>query len=351
MRKQKWIFIIALTIAWIGCKDDPINNGDDIPKGLPGNVVNAIYITDDGLVYFATDKGIASFDGTDWDVYYSNPKVTTDAIHDMDFEVSAYGPEFWLGTNKGVNVVSLPIDATSGATMYTKENTQTLFPGQPGLLGDSVFAVKVDQNNMRWYGTNQGLSVFRGNKWPSVNYGSHYRANFFLNNRITSIDSANDTVYIGTMGGGIARVVTTNPDAISGASPYEIPWSMLPSDNILSVYIDAHNKWFGSDDGLAKHFGDEAKDNWFLYYDSEGLVNNYVQAINKDLDGNMWFGTQGGVSKYDGTNFTNYTTQQGLIGNNVFCIAIDKDGTIWFGTDNGASHFDGTTFTNYQAEN
>jgi ligand-binding sensor domain-containing protein len=349
MKKTLGYLLTAMIFAFSGCDDNNDDNGNGLPAGLPGNKVSAIYITDDGLRYFATDKGIASFDGTEWTVYADNPKVTTGIIHDMDFELSAYGPEFWLGTNSGVNVVTLPIDATSGATTYTKENTQELFPGQPGLLGDSIFAVRVDRNNVRWYGTQEGLSAFSGNKWPQINMHGHYYANFFKINRVTSMDYSNDTVYIGTMGGGVARMVVNGPDAISGASPYEVPWSAIPSTNILAVFIDGNSQWYGSDDGLARHDGTQAMENWNLFYEEDGLVNNYVQSINKDLDGNLWFGTRGGVSKFDGATWTNYTAADGLVNNDVLCITIDKDGSVWFGTGNGASHYDGGTFTNYQA--
>lgn len=344
---KRFLFIPALMCLLIACQDDdPV----EIPEGLPDNYVSAIYVYEDGTKYFATARGLASFDGNEWVVYHENPKVTTEAIHDMDFELSPYGPEFWLATNKGINVATIPIDATSGATTYTSSNTQTLFPGQPGLVGDSVFVVRVDDKNIRWYGTHEGLSAFQGNQWPEINLNNHYRTNFFINNRITSIDFANDTIYIGTRGGGVARMVASSADAITGASPYEIPWSMIPSNNILAVFTDGSTQWYGSDEGLAKHVGIEAKENWTLYFTSDGLVSNYVQAINKDLAGNMWFGTNAGVSKFDGANWTSYTENDGLVGNNVLCMAIDLDGTIWFGTDQGVSHFDGTTWTSYQAD-
>lgn len=43
-------------------------------------------------------------------------------------------------------------------------------------------------------------------------------------------------------------------------------------------------------------------------------------------------GTHGGVSKFDGKSFTNYTTTQGLVGNNVMRIIQDKAGNLWFAT-------------------
>ncbi len=40
----------------------------------------------------------------------------------------------------------------------------------------------------------------------------------------------------------------------------------------------------------------------------------------------------GGVSKFDGTNWTTYTTTDGLAFNFVNAIAIDAQGNKWFGT-------------------
>ncbi len=45
--------------------------------------------------------------------------------------------------------------------------------------------------------------------------------------------------------------------------------------------------------------------------------------------------------------FKNFTTDQGLPSPEVHCILQDSDGYMWFGTDNGVSKFDGYTFINY----
>ena len=51
----------------------------------------------------------------------------------------------------------------------------------------------------------------------------------------------------------------------------------------------------------------------------------------------MWFGTNHGVSHFDGKNFVNYTRADGLLGDNVYAIAIDPQGAVWFGTRGGVS--------------
>lgn len=42
-----------------------------------------------------------------------------------------------------------------------------------------------------------------------------------------------------------------------------------------------------------------------------------------------------------GQTFTNYTTADGLVDNNVLCATSQGSGVMWFGTQNGISKFDG----------
>lgn len=65
-----------------------------------------------------------------------------------------------------------------------------------------------------------------------------------------------------------------------------------------------------------------------------------------DKEGNLWFGTTGeGVYRYDGKSFTNFTAKDGLSDNTVWSILEDKIGNIWFGTDDGVCRYDGKTIT------
>ncbi len=86
----------------------------------------------------------------------------------------------------------------------------------------------------------------------------------------------------------------------------------------------------------------------FKFFDiAQGLSSSYISSMLQDQGGNIWFGTKGGgVSKYDGTDFMNFSEKQGLPNNFVVCMAEDKNGDLWFGTDGGGvCKYDGNNFT------
>nr|WP_294898044.1 two-component regulator propeller domain-containing protein [uncultured Pedobacter sp.] len=70
-----------------------------------------------------------------------------------------------------------------------------------------------------------------------------------------------------------------------------------------------------------------------------GLVNNEVTAIHQDKYGFLWFGTRGGLNRYDGYDFNllRYNPKSGnnLTSQAVEAIAEDKNYTLWIGTKNG----------------
>lgn len=70
----------------------------------------------------------------------------------------------------------------------------------------------------------------------------------------------------------------------------------------------------------------------FIYYDMEkGLVQNQVQSITQDDDGNLWIGTIAGLSRFDGTRWKSYTKNHGLAEDWITCSYKDQKGNLWFG--------------------
>jgi signal transduction histidine kinase/ligand-binding sensor domain-containing protein/DNA-binding response OmpR family regulator len=72
----------------------------------------------------------------------------------------------------------------------------------------------------------------------------------------------------------------------------------------------------------------------------DGLSSNTVNAIIKDRYGLLWFGTEDGLDKFDGTNFTIYRHKPGdstsLQANEILALHQDKAGNLWIGTSGGS---------------
>ena len=71
----------------------------------------------------------------------------------------------------------------------------------------------------------------------------------------------------------------------------------------------------------------------------KGLSQNTIHCILQDKQGFMWFGTEDGLDRYDGYNFTVFKNdpreQNSIPDNFIWTIYEDNSGTIWVGTNNG----------------
>ncbi|WP_440998412.1 two-component regulator propeller domain-containing protein [Fodinibius sp. SL11] len=72
------------------------------------------------------------------------------------------------------------------------------------------------------------------------------------------------------------------------------------------------------------------------YSVSNGLPQAQVHDITQTQDGYIWMATYGGgLAKFDGTEFTNYTMKEGLKDNLVEALLVDSNDNLWVATDKG----------------
>jgi len=83
-----------------------------------------------------------------------------------------------------------------------------------------------------------------------------------------------------------------------------------------------------------------------VYGRNNGLMSNYIMAIEEDRDGIIWLGTNGGgvTSITPDGEVNTYTISEDASGELFFNITIDKDNIKWLSTNIGVFRFDGKEF-------
>lgn len=84
-------------------------------------------------------------------------------------------------------------------------------------------------------------------------------------------------------------------------------------------------------------FSSKAQQYSFISFSTpEGLPQSQVNSITQDKDGYLWVGTFGGLSKFNGRNFVNYSVSDGLLNNRVHSLSY-IDSQLFVGHNNGIS--------------
>ncbi len=112
----------------------------------------------------------------------------------------------------------------------------------------------------------------------------------------------------------------------------------LASNTIRSIVQDRNEFiWFGTDNGLCRFDGTVFKNFKNIPGDTTSIGNNYIYSLFEDSQGVFWVGTDEGVYNYHSRNetfsfFSDRTNNGTQISSHVSGIAEDKMGNIWFST-------------------
>ncbi len=143
-------------------------------------------------------------------------------------------------------------------------------------------------------------------------------------------------------------------DALCGSQPFRFFGisDTLPSQSISSIAQDSHGfLWFGSQGGLIRYDGIE----YTLYpsvpFSDNTLSSNLIQTIRIGRDDSVWIGTYSGLDRFDPETgrFRNYH-----VGNDVVAsLLIDSSDRLWAGTLDGLACLNpgSPSFVSYRSEN
>ncbi len=119
----------------------------------------------------------------------------------------------------------------------------------------------------------------------------------------------------------------------------------LSSNHITCIYEDDEGFiWFGTDEGLNLYNGEEIIVFKNDKNDSTSLHHNVIRSVvSEPVTGNLWIGTQRGVSYFDKSTYSftrKFHDQSNSIDNNVFTLAFDDENRLWIGTYVGLFCYD-----------
>ncbi len=238
----------------------------------------------------------------------------------------------------------------------TKTSAWPSYTTASGLAGNYINAIAIDGNNNIWFGTNYGVTEFDGTHWTT--YNKTNTQNGLFNNIVHTIAiDPNGNLWFGTTRGltefngswsttfplDTLHEIHSNTDTINGKDTIiKIPYPRVDTLSIYSIAIDnAGVKWVATNFGISKFDGTQ----WTNFIDTvvkPDTLRSY--GISIDAEGNKWFGTIYGVAVAVYQNKTDtiqkfYTTNDSLVNNGVSCIEIDAQGNKWIGTDGGVSEY------------
>ncbi len=342
----------------------------DVPDGMKGKGISKIFQSIDGAMWFGAKNVIARYNKEEWSVFSVKRGPMNSVVNTIYQRTNG---EIWFGTESGLwkfNDLQEGDNSTAPQFVYMGiERTGRTEKG--GMM--FVLSIHETYDGSLWFGTFLGLYRYNEGNWQSVveNMGAAEGGTSAI------CEASNGDFWFGTVGSGLVRYHNGRwypRYLISGTIIYLYEskdrslWVSLYNngvfrykDQTLTKYNKANglasnsawftyqtrdgSLWFGGDGGVSKYAGGK----WETFTDKEGLPGNTVLSMCETSDGSLWFGTTVGVSRYRNGEHHTYDTRDGLGANTVQCIfeplpttsTSRKSKSVWFGTrGNGASQFD-----------
>jgi ligand-binding sensor domain-containing protein/serine phosphatase RsbU (regulator of sigma subunit) len=251
--------------------------------GMLSNSADVSMTSSNDLLYLGTYNGLSIYDGLSLKSYNYDHGLPNAFIGELFEDSKGY---IWIGYGG------------KGLVKWKDGNVVDYFTTKEGLISDQINALAEDRNGNILIGTSHGLSVYNGEKFKNYNF-----TNGLGNGSITDIKVFGNKTWIAC---GNRTKTTGGAYAIGGGL------SIFNGENFKSIDLSKfHN------------FNQES---------------STCTVIEKDFLGNIWIGTfGGGLLKYDGTSFEQFTTNDGLPSNYIRDILVDEHG-LWICTVNGLAN-------------
>lgn len=344
---------------WIGTWGGGLNRfnrktetADKMDLTIPGifttdnQIILTIQEDPSGLLWVGTDgAGVFKMD--------LNPKkffgigYKSDLLGGNTHVLSVYVDPFkklWLST-KG------------GGIQYSSDNKvfhKLLIKGPRFLAaGDNPFECRafIQEGDNLWLGTNKGLIRLKNKESVPGKYEIFTTDTADINSisgrKINAlVKDSSGRIWVGTQENGLCY--------ISGYDRYNKPLfkkyfpaygkkGALQNERVSCMLVDSKKRlWIGTYKGL--HLYNPVRDD-FIFFIKTGDLNysisdNTILCLAEDKSGNIWAGTQYGISQITGMEgdklkVTVYTTKEGLPNDYIHALIPDSRNNIWASTNKG----------------
>ena len=332
-------YIWIATVGGVSRFDGKNFKNFTVSDGLPVNTITELLVDSRNRIWMATiGGGLTVYDGKTFRTYTTDNGLVSnnfnyDGFNKLLMEDSQ--GNIWCRANaEGISVIG-----DSGVITYNKSN---------GFVAEHVFCFKEDSRGRILYVTEMGLSVIdRGkiNHYSIENAGFDVMSNIVINRKgeiwvfgnqlIQFVDNQfvvyprsgrinasgldyRDRLWIATEANGLYFFEKGN---FSRVRTLDEP--------VVKIFEDRqHNMWLMTQrNGVYRLNGDKTEH----FSKQYGLVDNTISCVFEDVEGNVWIGTNNGISMYGKVIFETLTVESGLPDNQVLCVAADLSGNVWCG--------------------
>lgn len=258
----------------------------------------------------------------------SNNVTAADDVHALTENPSKFTGGVWAGS------------ALSGARLFPATAEESFQPtvvinSTSGLGSNDVRSLAADDDGRLWVGT-KNAGLYRAT-WDgtAVSNVSKVAAVDVDDIRTVAIDHEGDA-WVGT-NAGVYRIDSSG----------ELVTKLTHQDGLVANDVQgiavglAGDMWIATNGGLS-----HVRDTGVVIEnitESDGLASYWLNCVAVDPDGNVWVGTQGdGVTKYPPLHpelIVTYTPADGLVDDIVLAVGSTLAGEMFFGTNRGLSTF------------
>jgi ligand-binding sensor domain-containing protein/serine phosphatase RsbU (regulator of sigma subunit) len=275
-----------------------------------------------GYIWFGhLNGGISRFNGQNFEqIGFDSLQITGDVT-----SIAQIKDKIWFtSANDGAILADFPV----GNIKHIKAKQ---FRGKDG-LSDQVFGATVNHDGSFICIADVGLRRYNIEDKKFENYRMPHMTTYF--NSTCLLEDRKGNIWFGTYNGGIYKYIMSE----SRMEVIDLPKAGISSNWVTCLTEDSKGRmWVGTwEGGIAVFEGNNMR----KFTIENGLKASRIYDIIEDVEGNILIADQiNGLTIFKGDAFVTVNEKEILPDPNVNAIYQDKSGEIWFGTNAGISRY------------